>query len=132
MAEYYLGSHSKYLLQMHLILVCKYRKKLLVRFGSEVKNLCYDLSKRHNFIIKTMEVDKDHIHLLIDFKPKISIKEIVRKLKSHTTVMLWKQYSVELKKDFWVEHTFWSDGYFVCTIGNANEETIRRYVDEQG
>lgn len=37
-----------------------------------------------------------------------------------------------LKKEFWKEHTFWSDGYFVCSIGEANPETIRKYIENQG
>ena len=37
-----------------------------------------------------------------------------------------------LKRDFWKEKTFWSDGYFVCSVGNASAEMIRRYIQEQG
>jgi REP element-mobilizing transposase RayT len=41
-------------------------------------------------------------------------------------------YEKELKKHFWKERTFWSDGYFCCTIGNASQETIRQYIESQG
>lgn len=37
-----------------------------------------------------------------------------------------------LTKQFWKEHTFWSDGYFVCSIGEANPDTVRKYIENQG
>jgi len=134
MTKYRTNAHCKFSLKYHVILVCKYRKKLLSHqsIANDVKNISYSISKQNNFSIDTMEVDKDHIHYLIDSEPKVSPKEIVRKLKSATTVSLWKQYEPFLKKQFWVERTFWSDGYFVCSTGDASTETIQRYIDEQG
>jgi putative transposase len=79
-----------------------------------------------------MEVDKDHIHLLVESKPKASVLEIVRWLKQSSTYQLWQKHSIELKRQFWKERTFWSDGYFACTIGNDSEEIIRKYIQEQG
>ena len=79
-----------------------------------------------------MEVDKDHIHLLVQAEPKISPLYIVKKLKGKSTIVLWKNYSQILTKYFWKEHTFWSDGYFVSTIGNVSEQTLQKYINEQG
>jgi len=45
---------------------------------------------------------------------------------------LWKSFERELKREFWKELIFWSDGYFICSIDNVSEKTIRRYIDEQG
>lgn len=83
--DYYTKNHSKFLLMCHLIFVCKYRKKLLIPFGNDVKKLMYDIANRYHFRIIEMEVDKDHIHLLIHYEPKMSILEIVRLLKQMTT-----------------------------------------------
>jgi putative transposase len=77
-----------------------------------------------------MEVDKDHIHLLIDYVPQISISQIVRKLKQETTVALWNKY--DFTKYLWKEKTFWSDEFFVCSTGDASTETIRTYIENQG
>ena len=79
-----------------------------------------------------MEIDKDHIHLLVSYPPKLSISSIVRKLKQVNTISLWEQNPLYLSKHFWKERTFWSDGYFACSIGEANPETIRRYIENQG
>jgi putative transposase len=77
-----------------------------------------------------MEVDKEHIHLLIQYGPKMSILEIVRLLKQMTTFHIWKQHEKYLSNHFWKERTFWSDGYFACSIGNASKEMIQKYIQE--
>lgn len=133
MNNYVSRNHSKYYLKVHLIFVCKYRKKLLINnFDNIVKNAILEISYRSNFIIDILETDEDHIHMLISYPPKLSVTSIVRKLKQETTIYLWKNYSKFLSKHFWKEHTFWSDGYFACSIGEANPETIKRYIENQG
>ena len=106
-------NHSKFILTYHIIFVCKYRKKLLIKYGEDVKQTMYDISKRYDFDIKEMEVDKDHIHMMISSVPKISPLQIVRVLKQQSTIQMWRRYSSELKKQYWNENTFWTDGYFV-------------------
>lgn len=132
--DYTSRNHSKYLLMTHLIFVCKYRKKLLVKFGNEIKQLFYDIADEKDLSIIEMEVDKDHIHLLVQYNPTQSILEIVRHFKQISTYRIWRQnnnHSI-LKKQFWVEKTFWGDGYFACSIGNVSKETIQKYIENQG
>ena len=45
---------------------------------------------------------------------------------------IWKRYPNYLRKQFWKEHTFWTDGYFACSVGNVSEEILRKYIEEQG
>jgi len=128
--EYVTKNHSKFLLMYHLIFVVKYRKRIVDKFP--IKDILQEVSDASDFAILKMEVDKDHVHLLAQSEPKISPLKVVKTLKGISTIILWKNFEKELKKDFWKEHTFWSDGYFVCSIGNVSEKTIRRYIDEQG
>ena len=86
-------NHSKFILTYHIIFVCKYRKKLLIKYGEDVKQIMYDISKRYDFDIKEMEVDKDHIHMMISSVPKISPLQIVRVLKQQSTIQMWRRYS---------------------------------------
>ena len=90
--------------------------------------------KKNDFNIVEMEVDKDHIHLLIEYNPNQSILQIVRLLKQISTYRIWRQNNnyLDLSKEFWNEQTFWSDGYFVCSIGNVSKEVIEKYIQEQG
>lgn len=90
------------------------------------------IANTSNFKIQEIEVDKDHIHLLIESVPNISVTQIVRKLKQESTISIWKHFPLILNKNFWKEQTFWSDGYFASTIGQASEETIRNYIENQG
>ena len=132
--DYISRNHSKHLLMRHLIFVCKYRKKLLVRFEKEIKQLFLDIAKENGFGIIEMEADKDHIHLLIEYNPNQSILEIVRLLKQISTYRIWRENGNDnyLSREFWKEKTFWSDGYFACSIGNVSREAIEKYIQEQG
>ena len=125
-------NHSKFILTYHIIFVCKYRKKLLIKYGEDVKQIMYDISKRYDFDIKEMEVDKDHIHMMISSVPKISPLQIVRVLKQQSTIQMWRRYASELKKQYWKGNTFWTDGYFCSTIGEVSSKTLKHYIQNQG
>ncbi len=130
--DYSSKNHSKFLIAYHLIFVCKYRKKLLIPYGKVVKSLFEEIGARSNFSFETMEVDQDHMHCLVKSEPGISPLAIVRRWKQESTSRLWRTYEKDLQRQFWKERTFWSDGYFCCTIGNASEEAIRHYIANQG
>jgi putative transposase len=116
-----------------LIFVCKYRRKLLSQeISNDIKELSYQICNKHNVTIKEMETDKDHIHYLIETEPTISISKIVNLMKSYTTFHIWKSHYSYLRKNFWYENTFWTDGYFVCSVGNVSENTLRKYIENQG
>lgn len=89
--DYASKNHSKYLLMVHLIFVCKYRKKLLIKFGNQIKKILNDIAEEKNFEIIEMEVDKDHIHLLVNYNVTQSILDIVRLLKQISTYRIWRQ-----------------------------------------
>ena len=127
-------NRHKYLLQYHIIFVCKYRKKLLVsrQISDDIKQFSYEICQRHSVIIRYMETDKDHIHYMIETEPTMSISKIVNLMKSYTTYHIWKRYPQYLRKQFWKEHTFWRDGYFACSVGNVSEEMLKKYIENQG
>lgn len=132
--DYVSRNHSKYLLMVHLIFVCKYRKKLLKKYGNQIKEIFYDIAEEKDLNIVEMEVDKDHIHLLVQYNPTQSILDIVRHFKQISTYRIWRQKnnSIYLSAHFWKERTFLSDGYFACIIGNVSNETIEKYIQSQG
>lgn len=130
--DYDTKNHAKFLILYHLIFVCKYRKKLLIRYGDFVKSTFEEIGAKSDFMFEEMEVDQDHIHCLVKGEPSVSPLAIVRRLKQESTIRLWRTYEKQLKKHFWKERTFWSDGYFCCTIGNASQEVIRKYIESQG
>lgn len=128
--KYHSKDHHKYSLKVHLVFVVKYRKKL-IQGNLKIKLKEIFLRQQNTkFAIQTIESDLDHIHILIDYCPTISVSSIVRKLKQMSTFYIWKEYN--LTKYFWKEKTFWSDGYFACSTGDASTETIKKYIESQG
>jgi putative transposase len=126
--DYVSKKHSKYLIMVHLIFVCKFRKQLLIKYGNQIKQILKDVE------IIEMEVDKDHVHLLVNYNPTQSILEILRLLKHISTYRIWRQNNnhIYIEKQFWNERTFWGDGYFACSIGNVSKEIIEKYIQNQG
>src|SRR5699024_8833202 len=104
------------------------RKILKGEFDDNIKAIFQSIAYNSDFDIDIMETDKDHIHFLISYPPKLSVTSIVRKLKQESTIFAWHLYGNMLRQYFWKEKTLWSDGYFVCSIGEANHNTIREYI----
>ena len=84
------------------------------------------ISEPSKFKIDTAKVDENHIYLLIDSSSEISATQIVRKLKQG----LRFQFGGDFPRCS--RNTFWTDGYFISTTGQASEETIRKYIENQG
>lgn len=126
-------NRHKYYLKCHLIFCIKYRRKILKgEFEDNIKAIFQSIADDSDFDIDIMETDKDHIHFIISYPPKLSVTSIVRKLKQESIVFSWRLYGSMLRKYFWKEKTLWSDGYFVCSIGEANPNTVIEYIRNQG
>lgn len=99
-------NRHKYLLQYHIIFVCKYRKRLLVskQISNDIKQFSFEICQKHNVIIKYLETDKDHIHYMIETEPTMSVSKIVNLMKGYTTYHIWQRYPNYLQKHFWKEH----------------------------
>ena len=97
------------------------------------KNYSYqNICDKNNILIKYMETGKDHIHYMIETIPNISISKIVKLIKSYTTYHIWKKNYSLLKKYYWKDKTFWTNGYFVSSIGNVSEKVLKEYIENQG
>lgn len=94
-------NHSKYSLKVHLIFVVKYRKGFIDKnIDFFLKTKIKQIEKRSDFGVELMETDKDHVHFLIDYDPKVSVLQIMRKLKQETAFDLWKAHGAYLNKHF--------------------------------
>ncbi len=131
--KYNHASHSKYLIKLHFVFAVKYRKKLLVdALNDDMLQIMFEIAEQKKFLIDTMQSDIDHLHILVDIPPTLSAFDVAHCLKQMSTHRIYKKYKMVLKKHFWKENAFWSDGYFVCSTGNASTETIRKYIETQG
>jgi len=85
-----------------------------------------------DFSVEVFESDINHIHFLIRYIPRLSISQIVRRLKQQSTKHIWELHPMLLRREYWYKNLFWSSGYFVCSIGEASPDTIRQYILSQG
>ena len=101
-------NRHKYYLKYHLIFCIKYRRKILKgEFYDNIKAIFQSIADNSNFDIDIIETDKEHIHVLISYPPKLSVTSIIRKLKQESTVFSWRLYDSMLRKYFWKEKTLW-------------------------
>lgn len=121
-------------MKVHLILVTKYRKKISRSYkrADDVKQSLYDAVKKYGYKIIQIETDKDHVHILLEYSPKVSVADIVKQLKQYSTYQMWKYHEEYLSKQYWKHKILWSDGYFACRIGQVSQEIIERYIQNQG
>ena len=132
MSETWRKSHNISILIYHYVCPAKYRR---VVFNTEVeevlREVCLEIEKRYEIKFIEKGTDKDHVHFLIQSVPMYSAKKIIQTVKSLTAREILRRVP-EVKKQLWGGE-FWTDGYYVSTVGQkGSEETIRKYVQEQG
>lgn len=126
-------NRRKYSLKVYIVLVTKYRKKLLKgSIADDVKQKIFDIPNTRGYEIIAMEADKDHLHFLISYDTTDRVCDIVKIVKQETTYYLWQKYGSFLSKQYWKKRIFWSDGYFACSIGEVSSATIQKYIESQG
>lgn len=131
--KYHSENHSKFLIKLHFVFAIKYRKPLLTgTLNDDLLQIIYELCEQKGYIIDAMQSDIDHLHILVDIKPKVSAMEVAHQIKQISTFRIYKKHKPFLKTQFWKENTLFSDGYFVCSTGDASTETIQKYIEEQG
>jgi REP element-mobilizing transposase RayT len=132
MSEIWKKSHNISVLLYHYVCPAKYRKIVFDKKVDEVlKNTCLEIEKRYEIKFIEIGTDKDHVHFLIQSVPMYSAKKIIQVVKSITAREIFDKRP-EVKKELWGGE-LWADGYYVSTVGQkGSEETIRKYVQEQG
>ena len=76
-----------------------------------------------------MNINKDHIHMLVRVTPDVSVAKVVQYFKGGSSRVIRHEYP-ELEEFLWGD-SFWADGYFAETVGIAQEEMVKRYIKEQ-
>ena len=123
-------SHVLWHCQYHIVWVPKYRYRVLTgEVGFEVMKTVRVFAKRLGCEIVELNVQADHVHLLLKVPPKISISKLLGTVKGKTAIQVFRQFPYLKKKPYWGNH-FWAKGYCVDTVG-VDAEMIRQYVKYQ-
>jgi putative transposase len=121
-------SHAVYDTQYHLVWAPKYRKKILTGVvGQRMKELLQEIAQAYDITIEEMEVSQDHVHIFCSFPPRLSITQVVARLKSLSARAIFRAHP-QVKKQLWGGE-FWEDGYFARTVGDkVTAEVIKKYI----
>lgn len=127
----YMGSKTQ--LTYHLIFVTKYRKPALLGIEERVYAALEHAARGGLFSITEMGVDLgNHVHLVVEAEPTVSVAQIVRRLKQLTTLELWATSRPELSQFYWgKKRRLWNEGYFAGSVGSVSRESVLDYVRRQ-
>ena len=130
MSKYKRLSHSVWLCTYHIVFCPKYRYTVLEgKTEVFVRNQLYRLcGQKDQVTIDEINIQPDHVHLIISIPPKYSISEMMGYLKGKVAIRLF-EHQKELSRRYWGKH-FWTRGYCVSTVG-LNEQQIKKYVKWQ-
>ena len=129
MSELQKLAHAVWQCKYHVIWCPKYRFRVLSgALQRSVADLLQQLCEWKNLEVLELNVQEDHVHLLLSIPPKFSVSEIVGFLKGKSAIKIFDKH-LELKKRYWGRH-FWAKGYCVSTVG-LDEQRIRQYVKWQ-
>ena len=115
----------------HIVWSTKYRRKVLTQeIETRLKDILINVAQEKGFEISEIEVGtKDHVHVFVSAKPKISISYIAKMMKGISGRLLLKKYP-EITKSLW-NGELWNPSYYVETIGSISEEAVRQYIQNQ-
>ena len=129
-SEYRTGSSTKHRLLTHLVWCPKYRRRVLLgEVVSRLDELFRQAAEVNEWKILQLNIQKDHVHLLIQTNPRESIAEVVHKFKGGSSFVIRKEFP-DLEEFLWGD-SFWCDGYFAESVGQTNEKVIKEYIKNQ-
>jgi REP element-mobilizing transposase RayT len=132
MSEFIHKHHNVSVLMYHIVCPSKYRRTVFATpVDAKLKEICGDIQKRYEITFLEIGSDDDHVHFLVQSVPLYSPKQLVQIIKSITAREVFKACP-EVKQYLW-GGKFWSEGYFVSTVGaHGTEQMIKNYVQQQG
>ena len=124
------GGHTIHRHLYHIVFVPKYRRRVLQReLVRRLTQLFYECCRVNRWYIHQLAILPDHVHMLIQLPPRVTVPYAVQYLKGGTSRVVREEFP-ELEEFLWGD-SLWADGYFSETVGRASEAVMRRYLKEQ-
>lgn len=125
------GRHCVFNMHVHLVFVAKYRRKVfdgdaIDRLRGMFAKVCTDFEAS----LVMMDGENDHVHLLVEYPPKVSVSALVNSLKGASSRVLRKERP-DIAKRFYYKGVLWSPSYFASSCGGAPISIIRQYIEQQ-
>lgn len=125
------GRSVIYALTVHLVFVTKYRRGVITdRVREHLKQSLAAVCRKMGCTLREFDGEDDHVHLLVDYPPKLAISRLVNSLKLVSARLLRKRDFPEVRRKLWGVH-FWTPSYYAGSTGGANLHTVKRYIQAQ-
>lgn len=125
------NQHSVFSLNYHLVLVVKYRRKVLNdNISNRAKEIFDYISTKYNITLLEWNHDKDHIHILFKAHPNSELSKFINAYKSVSSRLLKKEFP-ETRQYLWKDK-FWSQSFCLISVGGAPLSILKRYIESQG
>lgn len=125
------GRHCVFVLHAHLVFVTKYRHRVftdrhLTRLEEIMRAVCTDFETE----LVEFNGESDHVHLLVNFPPKVAISRLVNSLKGVSSRRMRQEFP-DLVRHYWRAQRLWSGSYFAGSVGGAPISILRQYIEQQ-
>ncbi|MGW5387434.1 IS200/IS605 family transposase [Nocardia sp. NPDC003963] len=125
------GRYCVFVLHAHLVFVTKYRHRVftdrhLARLEEIMRTVCTDFETE----LVEFNGEPDHVHLLVNFPPKVAISKLVNSLKGVSSRRMRQEFP-ELAQHYWRAKRLWSGSYFAGSVGGAPISVLRQYIEQQ-
>jgi putative transposase len=125
------GRHCVFMMHVHLVFVTKYRrgvftKEILDDFRGIFAKVCTDFEAE----LVEFDGEDDHVHLLVNYPPKVAVSKLVNSLKGVSSLLIRKKGYPSIQKKLW-GNALWSPSYFAGSCGGAPIDIIRKYIEQQ-
>lgn len=124
------GRHCVFKMHVHLVFVTKYRHHVFTKaILEDMRSIFADICQKFEAELVAFDGEEDHVHLLVNYPPKVAISSLVNSLKGASSRVLRKRHK-DIEKRYW-KGVLWSPSYFASSCGGAPIDIIRQYIEQQ-
>ena len=125
------NNHSVFSMYYHLVLVTKYRRKVINESISKRLREIFDyIAVNYNISVVEWNDEQDHVHILFKAQPNSELSKFINAYKSASSRLIKKEYP-DIKEKLWKEY-FWSRSFCLITTGGVTIDVIKQYIESQG
>lgn len=125
------NNHSVFALYHHLILVIKYRRKVIDDdISKRLQEIFENIQDKYNITLLEWNHDRDHVHILFKAHPNTEISKFINAYKSASSRLIKKEFP-EIRRKLWKEY-FWSRSFCLLTTGGTSIDVVKKYIESQG
>lgn len=125
------GRHCAFLMHVHLVFVTKYRRDVFTKeILDDLRDIFAAVCRDFESELVEFDGEDDHVHLLVNYPPKVAISSLVNSLKGVSSRMIRQKHYPSIRKKLW-GGALWSPSYFSGSCGGAPIEIVRQYIEQQ-